>query len=611
MKYLTLILLFLSNFTFALNPSSKQKLSSHLLEVNKNWKNQDVSKFEEELSFNSDIDRIQKHLFSVIELLEAKKTHFSQNQLENRLYLLNELQIYAENKVFPINLFYTERTPYFIDHLGTHCAVGYLMLVSGNGDLAQEISKNENYAYVKDIQTKGVVEWAEIQGFSLEELALIQPTYQNPDNYENIDGTTNGPVKHLVPVYDVNLGSRLYFGGDFTELKGLPCTNIGYYQNNQLSCLAGGLNGKLVEIKNATGNQLIACGEFLHNGAKFQIAKLVNNSWEFSALPISGEFEVLAFDAYSGSLNNTQYRMSVAIHRQNAVNSEIWSLDNNSIWTKKAETNGEIYVIESENMNKIIYGGKFDRVYIYSNNELINYLSVNNVVSHNVDFLYDDLIQGTVSDTVTSILISNSSYYFGGKCERINNSVAVSRFLDGVMQPLIMGTFFWSSTSQINRIAFDNSNIDLLICGDFSSGNMNFGKGFANYYFGQNGLSAINNFNGIVYDFVYFNDRYYFAGDFFNTSLNAGYLVREPGSIGISEKVNSKLTIFPNPATNKLQFDSLKNSATYEIRDNLGRIIQTGQILNHEINIENLSISSYNISIFENDKIYNAHFFKN
>jgi hypothetical protein len=485
------------------------------------------------------------------------------------------------------------------------------MLVSGNGDLAQKISKNENYAYVKDIETKGVGEWAEIHGFSLEELALIQPGYQNPASYENIDGTTNGPVKHLLPSYNQLDGSRLYFGGDFTELKGLPCANIGYYQNNQLSCLAGGLNGKLVDIKNATGDQLIACGEFLHNGEKYQIAKLVNNTWEFSALPISEEFEVLAFDAYSGSLNNTQYRMSLAIHRLNSINTEIWSFDDNSNWKKKAETNGGIYAIESMNANKIIYGGKFDRVYVYNNNELINYFSVNNVVSHNEDFLYDDFIQGPVSDTVTSIFISNSSYYFGGNCTRIDGSIAVSRFADSVMEPLIMGTFFWSSTSQINRIAFDNSNIDLLICGDFSSGNMNFGKGFANYYFGQNGLSAINNFNGKVYDFVFYNDRYYFAGDFFNTSLNAGYLVRELSSIGISENQNLHLTISPNPSSDRLKIEGLNSNSTYEVVDQMGKIVQSGSVINNEINIEKLASATYILSIKQENEIVHLRFLKN
>jgi hypothetical protein len=624
MKNLTLILLCFSSFAYGLKPNTKQKLSSNLIEVNKYWKNQDVSKFEEEVSFSSDIERIQKHLFSVIELLQKSNFQFSQNHLEKRLNLLNELYIYAEKKVFPINLYHKERTPYFIDHLGTHCAVGYLMLVSGNGDLAQKISKNENYAYVKDIQTKGVVEWAENHGFSLEELALVQPNYSNIPSFENLDGTTNGPVKHLVPIYDMFGGSIsiLYFGGEFSELKGLPCANIGYYQDNQLSCLAGGLNGKLIEIKEGANSQLFAAGDFLHNGEKFQIAKLVNNTWEFSALPISEDFEVLAFDAKSFLSYNDSYLFSLAIRKFSSENTEIWSLERNASWKKTAETNGRVLVIESNVSNEVLFGGNFNKVYLFNENELVDSLNVNNIVRHNVDFVYDNIIQGLVSDTITSILYSNESYYFGGTfTDAIPSSIAVSKYLNNVMQPLIVSSNFANLYGdyfyQINKMRFDDFSGKLLLSGDFSSVDFFIGQGFASYNLAQNILEPINHFwdpiylNGEIHDFVKLENRYYYAGDFFNTSLNAGYLVREPSSIGISENINSKLTIFPNPATNKLQFVGLENSATYEIRDNLGRIIQSGQILNHEINIENLAISSYNIMIKENDKVYNEHFIKN
>jgi hypothetical protein len=617
MKNLTLILLCFSSFAYGLTPNTKQKLSSHLLEVNKNWKNQDVSKIEEVVSFNSDIDRIQKHLFSVIELLQAKKTHFSQNQLENRLNFLNELYSYAEKKVFPINLFHKERTPYFIDYLGTHCAVGYLMLVSGNGDLAQKISKNENYAYVKDIETKGVGEWAEIHGFSLEELALIQPTYQNPASYENIDGTTNGPVKHLLPSYNQLDGSRLYFGGDFTELKGLPCANIGFYQNNQLSCLAGGLNGKLVDIKNATGGQLIACGEFLHNGEKYQIAKLVNNTWEFSALPISEEFEVLAFDAFSGSLNDSQYRMSVAIHKLNSINTEIWSFDDNSNWKKRAETNGGIYAIESRNYSNAVYGGKFDKVYLFQNDFLTDSLIVNNVVKHDINFTYDNSIQGIVPDTINSIMLTNTGYYFGGRYNDFNfNSLAISEYVNGYMQPLIFsGTIcpmvFEPRYMKINAMNINTNTSQFLFAGNFTAGYMYLGQGLATYDFLTGYVYAINNFYGELYDLVYFENRYYYVGGSNFGQNPFGYIVRELSSIGISENQNLKLTISPNPSSDRLKIEGLNAVSTYEVVDQMGEIVQSGTVINNEINIEKLASATYILSIKQENEIVHLRFLKN
>jgi triosephosphate isomerase len=40
---------------------------------------------------------------------------------------------------------HSERRPYFIDHKGVHCAVGYLMLASGNNKLALQIQKEQNF----------------------------------------------------------------------------------------------------------------------------------------------------------------------------------------------------------------------------------------------------------------------------------------------------------------------------------------------------------------------------------------------------------------------------------------------------------------------------------
>ena len=47
------------------------------------------------------------------------------------------LKNYAAAKVFPQNSYYVNCQPYFIDHCGVHCAVGYLIKVSGHEALAE------------------------------------------------------------------------------------------------------------------------------------------------------------------------------------------------------------------------------------------------------------------------------------------------------------------------------------------------------------------------------------------------------------------------------------------------------------------------------------------
>ena len=45
--------------------------------------------------------------------------------MEKRHDLLASLEEYAGQQVFPQNIYHAHRQPYFIDHKGTHCAVGH------------------------------------------------------------------------------------------------------------------------------------------------------------------------------------------------------------------------------------------------------------------------------------------------------------------------------------------------------------------------------------------------------------------------------------------------------------------------------------------------------
>jgi hypothetical protein len=65
--------------------------------------------------------------------------HLSASQISHRTALLDKLQQYHQAGVFPINDYLPYKNPIFIDRIGTHCAVGYLMQQSGAEDLAQRI----------------------------------------------------------------------------------------------------------------------------------------------------------------------------------------------------------------------------------------------------------------------------------------------------------------------------------------------------------------------------------------------------------------------------------------------------------------------------------------
>jgi 16S rRNA (cytosine1402-N4)-methyltransferase len=55
------------------------------------------------------------------------------------------------------------------------------MQQSGCEELSRKIDKHEKFAYVKEIKAEGLAEWAKTNGFTVDELAWIQPAY--PPNF--------------------------------------------------------------------------------------------------------------------------------------------------------------------------------------------------------------------------------------------------------------------------------------------------------------------------------------------------------------------------------------------------------------------------------------------
>src|SRR4051812_48169007 len=74
-----------------------------------------------------------------------------------------------------------KRLPRFIDHIGTHCAIGYMILkLPGYEYLPQEINKQYEYSYINDIKHNDLQKWMNQYEFNLNELSMIQPTYYGP-----------------------------------------------------------------------------------------------------------------------------------------------------------------------------------------------------------------------------------------------------------------------------------------------------------------------------------------------------------------------------------------------------------------------------------------------
>jgi len=123
--------------------------------------------------------RIQKHLaFLEDSLRNNPPPRLSPEQSKHRSKNLRHLHEYWKRGAFPGNRdFKDSLAPYFVDAEGTPCAVGYLLLTSGQGDLVEEIADTRNHAYIRDIQDSRFDAWLMTSGLTREECARIQPSY--------------------------------------------------------------------------------------------------------------------------------------------------------------------------------------------------------------------------------------------------------------------------------------------------------------------------------------------------------------------------------------------------------------------------------------------------
>ena len=162
-------------------PSFEQKILS---EVNPHWAHVPLTDEQSMLvrQCNSYTDKIQLHLELVTGILIDRTANMDidESTRQKRLASLDSLTDYHKRSIFPLNNKAPFPTPVFVDDLGTHCAVGYMLHTSGYDDVVSQIATEDNLSYVDDLDNKYPVlgDWACENGFTVEELAWIQPVYE-------------------------------------------------------------------------------------------------------------------------------------------------------------------------------------------------------------------------------------------------------------------------------------------------------------------------------------------------------------------------------------------------------------------------------------------------
>jgi hypothetical protein len=278
-------------------PLVAQSITEHISDVNKHWQQQAPSELSNNsFTFSSDRDRIQLHFEQVYQLLKSNTTdHLSCTQKERRANHLELLKNYSRKGVFPTNAFHSHRQPYFVDDQETRCAVAHLVEESGENRLLNRIRKENNYGYITELlhEFPELQQWSYDNGFSPEELALIQPGYPAMTQHMypvGNDGGCNGKINVLTTSQG---GGWLLFAGDFTEIDGVQANSIIAWDGEDWINLGNGVEGEIFDL-HYHDNKLHICGHFkLYGETEYSNIAYYNGGGEWVSMQTGGDGDII------------------------------------------------------------------------------------------------------------------------------------------------------------------------------------------------------------------------------------------------------------------------------------------------------------------------------
>jgi len=182
-------------------------------------------------SADPEVVRLQRHFDTVLGELRARDVStLTPAQRVARQTHIERLAAYAARGVFPRNTdFANRRVPYFIDRVGTRCAMAYLIEQSGSGDYVALVSRKINNAYISDIERdpelgNALDAWLRANGLTVAEAARIQPEYGGGGCCTIDPPDTTPPA--VTTSYKVGTGAAVA-GGVTTVLFNLTRADLG------------------------------------------------------------------------------------------------------------------------------------------------------------------------------------------------------------------------------------------------------------------------------------------------------------------------------------------------------------------------------------------------
>jgi hypothetical protein len=134
--------------------------------------------------YSSPQQRVQAHLQYVLNILESGQfapTGLTASQKQKRSECTDILRAYMNAGIFPHQFEYPDPSathrPCFKDDANNVCAVGHLIEKTAGMEVVDLINNAFKFSYIRDMDLSLVASWQTEHGFSLIELAMIQPSY--------------------------------------------------------------------------------------------------------------------------------------------------------------------------------------------------------------------------------------------------------------------------------------------------------------------------------------------------------------------------------------------------------------------------------------------------
>ena len=555
-----------------LAPTTEARLTDHLLEVNAQWRVMDAAPAggEHVVHFTNEAERIATHLHMVAAHARTRTPEgLSAAALAERAVLLEKLDAYADRGIFPQNHVLPYRNPIFIDPHGTACAVGQLMVESGNRALAERISADMNPGYVHDILNddrfkEPVAQWAEEHGFTADELAWIQPGYPPNIPWYTVGSGTDSTVKELVRLQN----GDLLTAGEFLTAGGTPAARVARWDGSAWHALGSGVLGHVSAAIEFNGSIMLG-GIFGNN----DLATWNGSTWTYSTAFESKQPEVTALHAHEGTLYAAGSVSGFA-----GTNYEVKRLVNGN-WEQVGQSlNGYIRALESFD-GALVCGGDFLGIPFEEDTTLYHVARLNNG-------MWTQLADG-LNGNVHTLLAHQGQLYAGGDCVGALGAewFGLARIAAGSvawepLMPNISNYIYWvgndfTPPAHINALLADPDGTRIHLGGDFmvSEGMMVMGSGLATFHGTPDAVSVLGEFSGSVEDLELLGATELVAG---GTSFPLAHIASTDLTLGLPQNTtHTPVRAWPNPVMDILRVElptSVKITGI-EVMDAAGRVV--------------------------------------